>query len=73
MDEETMVGKQEHQNEGRMGVRGWRTFLMLAGSALLGGTAVALWHRRLLGEIRRDTRPNLEPNRDEIMDRDDEI
>jgi hypothetical protein len=30
---------------------GWRTLLMLAGSALLGGTAVALWNRRALSEI----------------------
>jgi hypothetical protein len=29
----------------------WRTLLMLAGSALLGGTAVALWNRRALSEI----------------------
>ena len=56
-----------------MGAPGWRTFLMLAGSALLGGTAVALWNRRLLAEIRREIRPNPEPNRDEIIDRDDEI
>jgi len=56
-----------------MGAPGWRTFLMLAGSALLGGTAVALWNRRLLAEIRREIRSNPEPNRDEIIDRDDEI
>jgi len=29
----------------------WRTLFMLAGSALLGGTAVALWNRRALSEI----------------------
>jgi hypothetical protein len=34
----------------------WRTLLMLAGSALLGGTAVALWNRRALSEIQEHSR-----------------
>lgn len=31
----------------------WLGILMVAGSALLGGTAVALWNRRALMAIRR--------------------
>jgi hypothetical protein len=29
----------------------WRAILMVAGSVLLGGTAVALWNRHALSEI----------------------
>ena len=32
-----------------------RTALMLAGSAAVGGLAVALWHRRTLTELRRES------------------
>jgi hypothetical protein len=31
----------------------WRTGLLLATSAALGGIAVAIWHRRTLAQIRQ--------------------
>jgi hypothetical protein len=30
----------------------WRTALLLVSSATLGGIAVAIWNRRLLGDLR---------------------
>ena len=67
-----MESKQQHRNEGISSGRGWRTFVMLAGSALLGGTAVALWNRRLLAEIRENARQNPEPDRDDIVESGDD-
>jgi hypothetical protein len=32
-----------------------RTALLLAGSAAFGGLAVALWHRRTLAQLRKDS------------------
>jgi hypothetical protein len=71
MVQEAMTSEQEHQNEGKSGRGSWRTFLMLAGSALLGGTAVALWNRRLLADIRRESQEDRVPTRDERVENDD--
>jgi hypothetical protein len=35
----------------------WRTSLLLATSAALGGIAVAIWNRRILAQIRQQTPP----------------
>jgi hypothetical protein len=36
----------------------WRTGLLLATSAALGGIAVALWDRRTLAQMRQQPQPN---------------
>ncbi len=44
------------------GMHGWRLSLMLAGSAALGGIAVAIWNRRFLAQLREaGTRPAAVP------------
>jgi len=35
------------------GLRVFRTGLLIAGSALFGGLAVALWHRKVLAKLRQ--------------------
>jgi hypothetical protein len=35
----------------------WRTGLLLATSAALGGIAVAIWNRRILAQIRQPQQP----------------
>jgi hypothetical protein len=35
----------------------WRTGLLLATSAALGGIAVAIWNRRILAQMRQQTPP----------------
>lgn len=60
-----MAANEEHWKQGKQPGRGWQTFLMLAGSALLGGTAVALWNRRLLAELRKNALEDSGANRDE--------
>jgi len=37
------------------GHRLWQTALLLAGSAAFGGLAVALWNRKTLAEMRKQT------------------
>ena len=36
----------------------WRTGLLLATSAALGGIAVAIWNRRILAQIRQQPQPS---------------
>jgi hypothetical protein len=36
----------------------WRTSLLLATSAALGGIAVAIWNRRILAQIRQQIPPD---------------
>jgi hypothetical protein len=38
---------------GRKGLRALRTGLLIAGSALFGGLAVALWNRKALANLRQ--------------------
>ena len=45
------VAENEQPEEILKKAASWRTFLFMFGSALAGGTAVALWNKRALSEI----------------------
>jgi hypothetical protein len=47
------------------GIRLLQTGLLVAGSALLGGFAVALWHRKSLAKLRQPSPAPVEPDADE--------
>ncbi len=49
--EENQPTRVDSENSRPLGV--WKTGLLLVGSALFGGLAVAFWHRRTLADIRQ--------------------
>jgi hypothetical protein len=51
--------KQPSKENTRPGIRFLQTGILVAGSALLGGLAVALWHRQSLTKLRQ---PGPAPN-----------
>ena len=61
LDEE----RQSSDRKEGSGVGGWRLGAMLAGSAALGGIAIALWNRRLLAQIRLPHPPAAEVDEQE--------
>jgi hypothetical protein len=53
MNQPSVEPEKQPETPARPGIRLLQTGLLVAGSALLGGLAVALWHRSSLAKLRQ--------------------